>query len=1312
MKTMKYFLLALISLSTAYLKAQGLEGIIVERYYLANAADVANAVAQGAVVPLTTNTVAYRVYVDMAPGYEFSQVYGNAAHNLVVNTTTNFYNDPTFGVAVNPGTTSFNSIRRHTTMIDSWFTTGGTSAGRVGVMEAEDTDGSVGNLQSILANNPGGCYGLPINGTGAQDGMTTSSPSTYLAPNTLGLGTALDVLDQTAGNSIVISNGTIAALGGIVGPTASNRVLIAQFTTDGTLSFNLNVQVVNIATGNAENYVSSNPAANELTHPTLTFISGQAPTVSIATPTNNSTVAAGTPLTISANANDNGGIVTSVQFYIDNVLFGTDNSAPFSVNYTPTSGAHTVYAVATDNDCQTTTSSTINFTASSNQAPTINVSAPASVLAGSNLLITATAADSDGTVAQVEFFVNGVSVGIDNMSPFTFNYTTMIGNNQSIYAIATDNQGASTTSSTIFFNAVANSLPSVSITAPLNNSSFVAPAVVTISANAADTDGTISQVQFFVNGVSVGIDNTSPYSVNWTSVIGNAVITAVATDNNGGVATSSAINVNIADPNALPYFVQSIETDCNASSFCVPVGVSITAPVDNVIGYDFVLGYNENEVQPTGNVIVYETLTGGAAVEAVAVVGNAGELNISLTFSSGGAEFNGSGLLFCAEFERLAGFGASSESDMEIVSVFESYITQVIEQSGSAGTITSTVDYSYTGSLAFWSDSSPIAYNTSSPSDFLITNIFGSEDGSIINSAIQPDVNGSFDYNLLDATAIQIDRDILENVAVQPVVNAADAIIAKSLLNGIGTPSIYEILAMDVNLDGMVSAGDITQIKQRAVGAIAEYQQAWNYDINGISNGQPSKDWVFVSDFITENDPTYAVSSTFPNDDAVGYSVNRVPVVPFELPLTVSNFSNDGTLCPTVESDTFRGIMLGDINGSYANYQADGEIRGAGSHAITFDFSSGTYVQENGEFFVDVPVSLTSNFSTVNAIDFWFAPNAEKLEWVSATSAQNGFEVLSNNDTFNSVSRFTGSTSDINEGLSLDQDITIVRFRLVDPCAILDESDFSELNALVNDEFSQINFLFGPENEVSISTSTVGAVCSNESIVFSATSVIASQEVTAYTWSLGDGTESTLAEPSVVYTGEGTYPVLVGLITDAGCEFFATLDVTVLPAPVVNFTYDVNTTTFEVSFVNQSFISSGEITSYEWDFGNGATSTETGPVVIYNGAGTYTVTLEATSGEGCSSIYSDAVQIVVGLEELSNSSVNVYPNPATDVLYIAGNDLSEIRIHDAQGKLVFEKESIKADNFTLNVSEFSAGVYHVIVRSNNESTTKKLVVTR
>lgn len=365
MKKHNIILSTILLLAPFFGLAQGLEGIVVERYYMTNQADADNASNEGAVSPLVVGSTVYRVYVDMAAGYKFSTLYGNAAHNLTVNTTTNFYNDPNYGVAVNPGSISQINIQRHTAMIDSWFATGGVCVGKAGVMKNDDSDGSLGNLNGVLANNPGGCVGLNITGAGSQDGFVTSTASTQVAPNTLGLGlgnAVISALDQTPGSSLTISNGSIAALGGVVGPTAANRVLIGQFTTDGVFTFALNVQIINISTNQAENYVASAPTGSEQTHPSLTRAANPAPVVSITAPSNNAVVSVGANVSITANASDNGS-VSSVAFFVDGVLLSTDNAAPFSAVYVATPGAHVITAIASDNACNTRLSTAVNIIA-------------------------------------------------------------------------------------------------------------------------------------------------------------------------------------------------------------------------------------------------------------------------------------------------------------------------------------------------------------------------------------------------------------------------------------------------------------------------------------------------------------------------------------------------------------------------------------------------------------------------------------------------------------------------------------------------------------------------------------------------------------------------------------------------------------------------------------------------------------------------------------------------------------------------------------------------------------------------------------
>jgi RHS repeat-associated protein len=93
--------------------------------------------------------------------------------------------------------------------------------------------------------------------------------------------------------------------------------------------------------------------------------------------------------------------------------------------------------------------------------------------------------------------------------------------------------------------------PTASITSPANGATFTAPTNITITANAADGDGTISKVEFYQGTTLIGTDTTAPYTVSWNNVSsGNYQLTAKAMDNVGASSTSSVVNITVSAPPA------------------------------------------------------------------------------------------------------------------------------------------------------------------------------------------------------------------------------------------------------------------------------------------------------------------------------------------------------------------------------------------------------------------------------------------------------------------------------------------------------------------------------------------------------------------------------------------------------------------------------------------------------------------------------------------------------------------------------------------------------------------------------------------
>ena len=210
--------------------------------------------------------------------------------------------------------------------------------------------------------------------------------------------------------------------------------------------------------------------------------------------------------------------------------------------------------------------------AGGNAPPDVSVTAPAegaSFTAPASITVNAAASDSDGNVQQVEFFANGASIGTDTTSPYSVTWTGVSAGTYALAAIATDNEGATTTSNVVNVTVLAaNVPPSVAISSPAEGATFTAPSSVTVTANASDSDGSIVSVAFFANGAPIGTASANPFSVVWsTTQAGVYALTAVATDNRGGTATSAAVNVTVAQsPNRMNVALASNGAVATASS--------------------------------------------------------------------------------------------------------------------------------------------------------------------------------------------------------------------------------------------------------------------------------------------------------------------------------------------------------------------------------------------------------------------------------------------------------------------------------------------------------------------------------------------------------------------------------------------------------------------------------------------------------------------------------------------------------------------------------------------------------------------------
>ena len=197
-------------------------------------------------------------------------------------------------------------------------------------------------------------------------------------------------------------------------------------------------------------------------------------------------------------------------------------------------------------------------TASPNRRPVVRLIAPVTgtvVSEPGGLTLKAMAKDPDGQVARVVFFHDGVKIGQDAEAPYTQKVSGLAAGDHQFTAVAIDRRDAPSLDSNPVLVRVlgSNQPPTVTLSSPSDGEIHTAPATITISADAADPDGTITRVEFFRDGTKLGEDTAAPHEWTWSPVAaGTYALTAAATDNQGGRVMSGAVSVTVQLSNALP----------------------------------------------------------------------------------------------------------------------------------------------------------------------------------------------------------------------------------------------------------------------------------------------------------------------------------------------------------------------------------------------------------------------------------------------------------------------------------------------------------------------------------------------------------------------------------------------------------------------------------------------------------------------------------------------------------------------------------------------------------------------------------------
>lgn len=212
------------------------------------------------------------------------------------------------------------------------------------------------------------------------------------------------------------------------------------------------------------------------------------------------------------------------------------------------------------------------------QPPTISIVSPtngAFFNAPANVTITASASDPDGSVTNVSFFDGATFLASTNDPSYTITSSFATGTH-ALTAVATDDVGLSTTSAVVNITVgVTDIPPSVTITNPADPSTNGNTDTVTIQSTASDSDGTVTNVQYFDGTNFLASRTSSPYTFSSTYVLGTHPITAVAYDNLGVASTSAPVHIIIAR------YTPPI-TNGSIAVFLVPIATNLSAPLYGV----------------------------------------------------------------------------------------------------------------------------------------------------------------------------------------------------------------------------------------------------------------------------------------------------------------------------------------------------------------------------------------------------------------------------------------------------------------------------------------------------------------------------------------------------------------------------------------------------------------------------------------------------------------------------------------------------------------------------------------------------------
>jgi PKD repeat protein len=228
---------------------------------------------------------------------------------------------------------------------------------------------------------------------------------------------------------------------------------------------------------------------------------------------------------------------------------------------------------------------------------------------------------------------------------------------------------------------------------------------------------------------------------------------------------------------------------------------------------------------------------------------------------------------------------------------------------------------------------------------------------------------------------------------------------------------------------------------------------------------------------------------------------------------------------------------------------------------------------------------------------------------------------------------------------------------------------------------------------------------------------------TQWSWDFGNGQTFSGNTPSTqTYSTAGVYQIKLKTTSAAGCTDSITKPLVVLDCSgntdaIVSRsdTLDIGGVSDTLSFANQNTT----VVAYQWDFGNGNTSTEAKPLQLFTSVGNYTIRLVSTHPNGCKTTATKNLTVInsfaVGIADQIKAQIKLYPNPSEGVFRVDLPSLpakASLRLVNVHGQAVYVQQLNHrgAQSIDIQQPQLPAGVYVLQIKWGDELVSKRVVI--